>query len=124
MKVHILIADHEQSFRGFLRRTLARDPIFEMVAEATDGLEASVLAEVHKPDIIIMDMDMPLGDGLEATRRIRSRLPGAKLISLSLLGDEAHRRAAMASGADVFFPKGAPVSNIVSWIRGVSGAMP
>lgn len=123
MKVHILIADHERSFRGFLRRTLGRDTMFEIVAEATDGSEASGLAELHKPDVIIIDMDMPLGDGLEATRLIRGRLPRTKLISLSTLGDEAHRRAAMASGADAFFSKSAPVSKIVSWIRGASGAV-
>lgn len=120
MGVRILIADHEQNFRGFLRRTLNRGAMFEIVAEATDGREASRLAELHKPEVIIIDMDMPLGDGLEATRLIRSRLPDTKLISLSSLGDEAHKRAAMASGADVFFPKGTPVSQIITWLRGVS----
>lgn len=118
VKVHILIADHELSFRGFLRRTLSRDAMVEVVAEATGGLEASEMAELVKPDVVIIDMDMPRGDGVEAIRRIRSRLPGTRLISLSSAGDEAHRRAAMANGADAFFPKGAAVLKIASWLRG------
>ncbi|HEV2500083.1 MAG TPA: response regulator transcription factor [Terriglobia bacterium] len=118
--VNILIADHQQNFRGFLRRALEREQMFKVVAEATDADQAIYLAGQYKPELIVMDIDMPQGNGLEAARQIKTRSPDTKIILLSSLGGEAHNRAAIASGADAFLTKQAPVAELIALAWGVS----
>lgn len=121
--VNILIADHQQNFRGFLRRTLEKEHMFKVVAEALDADQAVLLAGEYKPELIVMDIDMPQGNSLEATRLIKIRSPHTKIILLSSLGSEAHNRAAIGSGADAFLTKHAPVSELIALACRVSNAV-
>lgn len=89
------------------------DRSLKLVGEAVDGEQAVELAKRLEPDLIMMEIDMPGIDGLESARRIKGLNPGVKILLLSVLGDEAHVNAALASGADAFLPKDAPISEFL-----------
>ena len=112
-----LIADAEQGFRRFIRRILDRQPDMNVVGQASDAEEVVRLAQQLKPDVVLIDIDLPGLDGLEATRHIKASLPGTKVIMLSAVDGETYRNTAAKHGADGFLPKSAPVSEILSVIR-------
>jgi DNA-binding NarL/FixJ family response regulator len=89
-------------------RTLPR---VEVVAEAPNGQEAVRLVEECCPDVVVMDARMPVMDGLEATRLIKSKWPEVKVIVLSLYS--AYQAQALAAGADVFLIKGCPAEQLL-----------
>jgi DNA-binding NarL/FixJ family response regulator len=109
MSIRILIADERVIFREFLKAFLSRIPDFHVAGEASDGLEAVDLVARLKPDLVLMDIEMPRMDGLEAARRIKARGEGTSVILLSAVADDAHRQAADRSGADAFLPKNARI---------------
>lgn len=119
MPVTVLIADDDQAVRGAVRRLLARERGLRVVGEAADGEEAVRLALDLRPDIVLMDISMPRLDGLEATRRIKTERPEAKVIVLTIHSEEGYRRAAGVSGADAFLPKRASVDELLLAIRGL-----
>jgi YesN/AraC family two-component response regulator len=79
-------------------------PDVEWVGEAEDGCEAVELVAEQRPDVVLMDVRMPGMDGLEATRRIKGRQPGVKVIVLSMYAE--YLTEALAAGADIFLLKG------------------
>lgn len=83
MSYKVLIADDMADARSLLRLIIEHDPDLEVVAEAENGLQASLLATAHQPDLVISDMEMPVRDGLEAVRSIRGTCVDAKVIVLS-----------------------------------------
>jgi DNA-binding NarL/FixJ family response regulator len=89
-------------------RTLPR---VEVVAEAPNGQEAVRLVEECCPDVVVMDARMPVMDGLEATRLIKSKWPEVKVIVLSLYS--AYQAQALSAGADVFLIKGCPAEQLL-----------
>lgn len=103
-RVRVLIADDMLSARQGLNALLARIPAINVVAEAVDGEEAVALTAVYHPDVVLMDMQMPKMDGLEATQRIKSQSPAVKIIMLTV--HPQYRRHALAAGADAFLLKG------------------
>jgi two-component system, NarL family, response regulator DegU len=105
--MRVLIADQHVIFREFLKSFFARIPEFQVAGEASDGLEAVELVDRLKPDLVLMDIEMPRMDGLEAARRIKAHNDETSVILLSAVDDDAHRRAAHRSGADAFLPKDA-----------------
>ena len=113
----VLIADDDHVYRSFIRRLLARDTDVDVVGEATDGEQAVSLSERLKPDVVLMDLDMPGVDGLEATRRLKEGGGTTRVIMVSNLADEACRQAAARCGADGFFLKSAEISHLMSAIR-------
>src|SRR3989454_9761058 len=100
--VRVLIADSEQGFRRFIRRILERQPDLNVAGQASDAEEVVQLAQQLKPDVVLMDIDLPGLDGLEATRRIKASLPGTKVIMLSAVDGETYRNTAAKHGADGF----------------------
>lgn len=124
MPATILIVDDDQGFREMVKRLLEREPGVSVVGEAGDGEEAVRLARELQPDVILMDIAMPRVDGLEATRRIKAERPEAKVIILTIHNEEAYRRAAAESGADVFLPKKTLMADLLPTIRRIMGGEP
>jgi DNA-binding NarL/FixJ family response regulator len=109
--VRILIADDQQRTRRSLKALLLASLPATEVWEAADGAEALRLAEDVRPELVVMDIRMPGVDGLAATRGIKSRWPGIKILVLSLY--EGRQDEARAAGADVFVSKGEPPERLL-----------
>jgi DNA-binding NarL/FixJ family response regulator len=103
-RVRVLIADDRQTTRKGLRALLTLYPQVEVVGEAGDGQEAMHFVAERHPDLVVMDMQMPVMDGLEATRRIKSEWPEVRVIALTMY--VKYRAKALAAGADAFLLKG------------------
>lgn len=97
--VRVAIVDDVPVFRRSLRSALERQPGFRVVAEAEDGCKAIELAERHRPDVILMDINMPLLNGIEATRAITAAHPGIRVIILSMHAGDGVSDEAAAAGA-------------------------
>ena len=97
--VRILVADDHEVVRKGLRAMLASRPGWEVCAEASDGREALAEAAKHQPDIIVMDINMPEMNGLEATRKILEQLPRTQILILSAHDSENLVREMLTSGA-------------------------
>jgi DNA-binding NarL/FixJ family response regulator len=124
MSATILIVDDDQGFREVVKRLLEREAEVSVAGEAGDGEEAVQRARELQPDVILMDLAMPRVDGLEATRRIKAERPETKVIILTIHNEEAYRRAALESGADVFLPKKTLMANLLPTIRRLTGGGP
>lgn len=114
--VRILLADDTEDIRTLLRILLEADARFRVVAEAADGSEAVLLAAQQKPDVIVLDLAMPVLDGLEALPEIRRVSPASAIIVLS--GFETKRMAdrALAAGADRYIEKGTAITELATAI--------
>lgn len=105
--LRILITDDSAHARQGLRALLATWSEFVVVGEATNGQEALQQVPLCRPDVILMDLHMPILDGMQATRLIKQRWPDIFVIALTMYSSE--ERAALAAGADAFVTKeGAP----------------
>jgi DNA-binding NarL/FixJ family response regulator len=114
----VLVADDHARSRSALRALLATYPSTRVISEAANGCEAVRLVEECQPDVVLMDIRMPLLDGLEATRLIKGRWPEIKVIVLTV---HTHCEAqVLAAGADRFLIKGCPTSDLldaIQWAR-------
>jgi DNA-binding NarL/FixJ family response regulator len=115
--VRVLIVDDDHGFRTFIRRVLDNENGISIVGEAMDGEEGVSKAQELKPDLILMDVDLPRVDGLEATRQIKQSNPVTGIIMFSPIDGAEYRDAAARSGADDFLTKTTAISQILSTIR-------
>ncbi|OAT81585.1 DNA-binding response regulator [Bacillus sp. MKU004] len=99
MATNIVIIDDHQLFREGVKRILEFEPSFNVVAEGDDGSEAMNLVEAHEPDVVLMDINMPETNGVEATRELMDRYPDTKVIILSIHDDENYVNHALKTGA-------------------------
>jgi len=104
-RTRILLADDHTIVRQGLRKLLEERPDWEVIAEAGDGREAVRLAEQDKPDVAILDVAMPLLNGIEATRQITKRAPGTRVLVLSMYADEAYVTQILQAGATGYLLK-------------------
>ena len=103
--LRILLVDDHLLFRKGLARLLDTQPDFEVVGEATDGLEGIEKARVLEPDVVLTDIEMPRLGGLEVTRRIKAQLSGVRVVVLTFSEDEQDLLAAVRCGADGYLLK-------------------
>jgi DNA-binding NarL/FixJ family response regulator len=115
------LADDVFDLRFMVKLALERSGRFVVVAEAENGDEAVKMAEQHQPDLVLLDVSMPVKDGLQALPDIRAVSPDAKVVMLS--GFEASRLAAAAleSGAAAYLEKGIPPGELVDELLKVLG---
>jgi DNA-binding NarL/FixJ family response regulator len=97
--ITVLLAEDHMVVREGFRKLLAAEADIEVVGEAQTGRQAVALAKKLRPAVVVMDIAMPLLNGLEATRQIRKAIPGAKVLMLSAHSDDAYVEQAMAFGA-------------------------
>lgn len=118
--VRILIADDHAIIRRGLCALLAHEPEFEVVAEASNGRQAVDLAERELPQIAILDISMPILNGLEAARRISEKLHDTQLIMLTVHADESYLLNALKAGARGYVLKSSAEFEIVDAVRAVA----
>ncbi|MGW1432849.1 response regulator [Streptomyces sp. NPDC002431] len=115
--IRVLIADDQPLVRRGLALILGPDPAFDVVGEAADGEEAVALAHRLRPDIVVMDIRMPVLDGVAATGRLTRELPGCRVLALSTFDLDEHVVAALRAGACGFLPKDTSPEELVAAIH-------
>ncbi len=118
--IRVLIADDHPVFRFGLRVLLQGEEDMEVVGEATTGREAVDMALKQQPDVVLMDLNLPEINGIEATRRIRDRLPRTAVLILTMFDDESSVFAAMRVGARGYLLKGAEGEETLRAVRAVA----
>ena len=103
--LRILLADDHPMVRQGLRRLLEERPDWRVVAEAADGQEAVRQAEAHRPDVAVIDIGMPLLNAVETTREIVRRVPGTRVLVLSMHSDETYVAQMLKAGATGYLLK-------------------
>lgn len=118
--IRVLIADDHFVVRRGIGALLASLDAVEVVAEAATGAEAVREAQLTRPDVIIMDIQMPVLDGIEATRRLSVLVPDAAVLVLTMFEDDASVLSAMRAGARGYLLKGAQQEDMLAAIRSVA----
>lgn len=118
-KIRILIGDDHTLFRQGLRKILEDRPDWNVVAEAGDGRQAIQQALETQPDVVLLDVGMPVLNGIEVTRQIVRRLPKLRVLILSMHSDEAYVLQAMQAGARGYLLKDSAATELISAIRAV-----
>ena len=118
--LHILIADDHGIVRSGIRMLIDRQQGMRVVAEAEDGIEAVELAQSSKPDVAILDVSMPRMTGLQAAREIRSRVPDASVLLLSMHDDERYFFDAVDVGAAGYVLKRSADTDLIDAIQAVA----
>lgn len=117
MTVRVLITDDHGVVRQGLRIFLSRDPEIEVVGEAANGDDAVRMAHTLEPDVVLMDLLMPVMDGIEATRIIRSELPEVEVVALTSVLEDAAVTRAMRAGAIGYLLKDTDAEELKRAIR-------
>lgn len=110
--IRVLVCDDVEAFRALMRYTLQEDPAIEVVGEAADGMEAISRAAELQPDVVLLDLTMPLLDGIDAIPTVLERAPATRVVALSGWGAERMADAALAQGAVAYLEKGDDVQVI------------
>ena len=118
--IRVLLADDQGLVRAGFRMILGAEADLEVVGEAADGLEAVELVQRLKPDVVLMDIRMPVLDGIEATRRALALRPEAHVVVLTTFDLDEYVFAALRAGASAFLLKDAKESQLLSAIRVVA----
>ncbi|WP_053368280.1 response regulator [Bacillus sp. FJAT-27245] len=121
MKTRIVIIDDHQLFREGVKRILEFEKSFQVVAEGDDGTAALDLIREYDPDVVIMDINMPTLNGVEATGRVMERYPDAKIIILSIHDDENYVMHALQTGARGYLLKEMDADALIEAVKVVAG---
>ncbi len=113
----VLIADDQALVRVGLRKILESEPEMTVVGEAADGEDAIAAARRLRPDVVLMDIRMPVLDGIEASRRIIRAQPGTRVLILTTFGLDGYVYDALRAGASGFMLKDAPPEEIAAAVR-------
>ena len=116
-KLKLMLVDDQSLFREALRTLLSLQPDFDIVAEAENGERAVALARVHKPDVILMDLRMPIMGGVEATRRVLAAVPATKVVVLTTFEEDEEIFAALRAGAVGYLLKACSADKLNESVR-------
>lgn len=119
--IRVVVADDHPAFRSGLRFMLMSTDGVEVVGEAATGAEAVVVVAIEQPDVVVMDLNMPVLGGVAATRQIVADSPHVAILVLTMLEDDESVFAAMRSGARGYLLKGAAQDEIERAVRAVAG---
>lgn len=122
--VRVLLVDDDPLVRAGLRLMFGGAPDVEVVAEAADGSQVPALVDQHAPHVVLMDIRMPVVDGLEATEALRGREQAPEVIALTTFHTDAHVLRALRAGAAGFVLKDTPPQEIVAAVRKVAAGEP
>jgi DNA-binding NarL/FixJ family response regulator len=115
--IRVLLVDDEELVRSGLRLILGTEPDLDVVAEAADGEQGLALAELHQPDVVMLDIRMPGLDGIEVARRLAASGSSARVVVLTTFDNDEYVYGALRAGASGFLLKDAPATQLVSAIR-------
>jgi DNA-binding NarL/FixJ family response regulator len=121
--IKLLIAEDSELIRSGLTRFLERFDDVEVVAHASDGRTAVQLACEETPDVVLMDLHMPVMDGVDATRRIKDKVLGCRVLILSSFSDDDEVCAAFAAGADGYCIKSINMQQLYNAVKSVASGM-
>ncbi len=116
----IIICDDHKIFRNGVKSLLEHENIGTVIAEADNGNEFLDIIDKHKPDVVLMDIDMPVLDGIETTKRAIKRHPDLKILTLSMFGDERHYREMINAGAKGFILKSSDIQELELAIKTIA----
>lgn len=117
--LRILLAEDHAVVREGTREMLEREEGLVVVGEAADGLEAVSMAELHSPDVVLLDLGLPILNGIESTRRIRAQPDPPKVLILSAYDDVDYVKAAIEAGANGYILKTAHAREVAAAVRAV-----
>ncbi len=117
--IRVLVAEDQSMVRGALRALLELEEDITVVAEVGRGDEVLAAAQEHRPDVALLDIEMPGRDGIEAARELAAELPAVRAVVLTTFGRPGFLRRAMEVGAAGFLVKDAPVAELAKAIRAV-----
>ncbi|WP_432976175.1 response regulator transcription factor [Dactylosporangium sp. CA-233914] len=119
MTIRVLLAEDQGMMRGALALLLDLEPDIEVVAQVGSGDAVVPAALQARPDVALLDIEMPGGDGIAATAELRRRLPGCRVLILTTFGRPGYLRRAMQAGASGFLVKDGPVESLAAAVRRV-----
>lgn len=119
-RIRVMLVDDHALVRTSVASLLATCPDIEIVGEAEDGVQAVAKAAELMPDLILMDIQMPTMDGLEATRRIKGAQPSLKIVMLTVVEDTRTLSEALTAGADGYLLKGMDLDEFLARVREIS----
>lgn len=122
MKTRVLIVDDHRVFRDGLKLMINHQSDMEVVGEAEDGEKAIALTRDLLPDVILMDVKMPVMDGAETTGRILAEMPGMKILGMSIYDDDGFMANMMLAGALGYILKGCDSEEVSGAIRRIAGS--
>ena len=118
--IKVLLADDHRFVRKSLRTLLERTGDIEVVATASNGLEAVAQANLHSPDVVVLDVSMPVMDGIEAARQIAEQRPGSKIVMISIYDTSPYVHSSLKAGASGYVLKDLAASDLAAAIRTVA----
>lgn len=118
-KIRILLADDHLIVRAGVRQLLESASDLQVIAEAGDGEEAQALIQIHKPDVAVLDIQMPKASGIEVTRWVRSHLPEVGVLILTAYDDDPYVMAVLQAGANGYVLKTAQADDLIQAVRDV-----
>jgi len=118
-KIKILLADDHQLFREGLKRILNMEEDIEVIGECGDGIQVLEFCNQQKPDVVLMDINMPVENGVVATERLRDIFPDVKVIILSIHDDESYVFETLRKGASGYLLKDMEAESLINAIRSV-----
>jgi len=122
VKTRVLIVDDHQPFRDALKGVINRESDLEVVGDAGDGEKAIVMTREVLPDVILMDVKMPVMDGAEATRKVLAEMPDVKILALSIYANDEFMTRMMGAGAMGYILKGCDSAELSAAIRKAAGS--